>query len=131
MQKAIDILENNKKEIDDKFLMGCHVNNIACSRWWLNIPNILNEMNNSRVNDSNNIDLFKKLALESVMIIKMFKTAIIEIENLDVCVEDNYNYIEEKKKNIEEENKSKEKEGIIYYIFTYKFFILFRSKKFK
>ena len=47
MQTSIDILENNLKEVEDKFLSGCLLNNIACGRWFLNIGNILGHLNGS------------------------------------------------------------------------------------
>jgi len=102
LKKSIEVLESNLKEIDDKFLIGCHFNNIACSRWWLNISSILFDISNAKVMNSDNIELFKKLAMESVEIIKMFKKAVLSLEGIDYSVENEFDYLEEKKKINEE-----------------------------
>jgi len=107
LRNAIEVLDRNLKEIDDKFLIGCHINNIACSRWWLNISSILSDISNAKVMDSNNAELFKKLAIESVEIIKMFKKAVLSLEGIEFSVDIEYDYLEEKKKkNLEIESET-------------------------
>lgn len=108
LKNGIEVLENNLKDIDDKFLIGCHINNIACSRWWLNISSILSEISNAKVMDSNNVELFKKLANESVEIIKMFKKAVLSLEGIEFSVDNEFDYLEEKKKiSLEEKSEPK------------------------
>lgn len=110
-------MSENLKEIEDKFLVGCHSNNIACCRWWLNIPQILSELSTAKLTD-NNIDLIKKLAIESIEIIKMFKNAIIDIEGIDINLESEFNYLEENKKLLEEKTQNiNGMEYILYFIY--------------
>lgn len=127
LKKAIEVLDKNLKEVDDKFLIGCHINNIACSRWWLNISSILLDISNAKVMDSNNIDLFKKLALESVEIIKMFKKAILSLEGIDFSIENDYDYSEEKKK-ILSESELKEHHKNDNYDSSIIYYLLLRSR---
>ncbi len=94
--------------------MGCHINNIACCKWWLNIPSILFELSNAKASDSNNMDIFKKLALESVEIIKMFKKAVLNLEGIDFDIEAEYDYIQEKNNLKEIEMNSKNYNGKIF-----------------
>ena len=102
-------MENNLKEIEDKFLSGCLLNNIASAKWFLNIPKILMEMDQITIND-NISELFKKLTKEKDEIANLYKNAIANIEDINISDNNDYNYLE-KRKEIEEKyiNLKKEK----------------------
>jgi hypothetical protein len=87
---GISILESLEKEIDDKYLKGCILNNKACAKWWFTFSKYFNSTENNKLS----FDLMVNFANEMISIVKNFKEALIFIEEIpDLKFDDKFKYI--------------------------------------
>jgi hypothetical protein len=91
LEKGIELFEKIINQLDDKYINGCLMSNYATLFWWSKLSKHMDEM---RLN-GNSLELIKLIAKDSYSIVKTYKEAIIQIENLDLAYEEDLKVEEE------------------------------------
>jgi hypothetical protein len=84
LEKGITLFEKIIDQLEDNYINGCVLNNYACLLWWSRLSKHIENMQKK----GHSIELLKSIAKDSYDIVKVFKTALAQIENINVKFEE-------------------------------------------